>query len=201
MRGAVAFESLSARYSNGEISISWKFPPQAPDTVYILPIYSVGHTRRAGVAEMSEHLLRDVVSGTRFKYAVKSPCDVTRCEFLVFLGNSDESRPDFSKLIENPAFTVKTTVGHATVYYDIKSKKAENNFAKHIISLHSSYTLEEGILGYTFTTAGQRFSAPFPGAVKRGKRKYPPFFTKTGEDVTVEVVGDANADVAAIRRK
>ena len=101
-------------------------------------------------------------------------------------------------MIENPAFTIGVTVGHATVHYCIKSKKVENGFEKHIITLKSAFSLDKGILGYSFTYAGQPFTAAFPGVIERGRRKYPPFFTRAGANVHVQVVNGESAEVYAI---
>lgn len=196
----VAFLNLTGKYVNGEVSLSWKYPPQSPDTVYILPVYGTGLARRANTAEISEYMLRDVTTGTKFKHQVRSAHDVTRCEFLVFIGQSGEDLPAVERLLDNPAFAVTVTVGCATVYYDVKTSKAENDFVKHIITVKSSFRMEQGILGYSFTSGGRRFFAPFPGAIERGKRKYPPFYTRTGADVLVEVVNGTNADVEILNR-
>jgi len=191
---------LSGRFLNGEVALSWKHPPRAPDTVFIYPIYGTGYSRRASVQEMSERLLRDASSGTRFRHQFRSPYDVTRCEFLVCLGSSDEMLPDPERLIDDPAFTVTVTVGSAMVYYNVKSQRMENGFEKHMLTLQSAYSLEPGILGYSFMVAGQRFSTAFPGPIDRGKRKYPPFFTPFDAGVRVEVVCGTNADVMAVLR-
>ena len=197
----VALLDLSGRYTRGDVSLSWKFPPQAPDTVYICPIYGADAARRANTAEMSELLLRDATSGTRFAPRLRSPHDVTLCEFLVFLGRRGEPLPNLEKLLDNPAYTVTVTVGAAVVYYQIKTQKAENGFEKHDITLQSAYSIEQGILGYSFMSGGRRYSAAFPGAIGRGKSKFPPFFTREGANVQVEVVSGANSDVSAVAKK
>ncbi|MCL2577105.1 MAG: hypothetical protein FWE27_03535 [Defluviitaleaceae bacterium] len=196
----IALLNLSGKYVNGEVSLSWKYPPQSPDTVYVLPVCGTGATRRANTTEMSEHMLRDVTSGTKFKYQFRSPHGVMRCEFLVFLGNSGDDIPNMERLLDNPALTVTVTVGNAIVFYDVKTTKVENDFVKHIITLKSSCSMEQGILGYSFASCERRFSAPFPGAIERGKRKYPPFYTRVGSDVFVEVVNGTNADVQTIAK-
>jgi hypothetical protein len=198
---SVALLDLSGRYVNGEVSLSWKFPPYAPEAIYIYPIYGNGSERRVSVAGMSERLLRDAPAGVRFKHHVNSPRDVTRCEFLVFLGQSGERPPELESLMDDPGYTVTVTVGSATVFYWIKSKSVENGFEKHIISLRSDYSLEQGILGYSFASVGRRFATVFPGPIDRGKHRYPPFFTYAGANVLVEVVRGANTDVQAIARK
>ncbi|MCL2386869.1 MAG: hypothetical protein FWC89_04870 [Defluviitaleaceae bacterium] len=200
MSQPIALQNISGKYANGEVVISWKFPPHSPDTVYVVPVYGVGAGRRANAAEMQEYPLRDATSGTKFKHTVRSAFDVTRCEFLVFLGQGSADLPDLERLLDNPAFTVTVTVGYATIYYDVKTSKSENDFVKNIITLKSAFSLEEGILGYSFTSGGRRFSAPFPSVIERGKRKYPPFLTRANADIRVEVVNGTNADVQAVSK-
>jgi hypothetical protein len=150
---------------------------------------------------MSERLLRDVPSGTRFKHQVKSVHDVVRCEFLVFLGQSGEALPELDRLINTPEYIVTVIVGSAKVFYEIKAKRVENGFEKHIVTIQSAYSMEQGILGYTFLYAGQRFSTAFPGEIVRGKRKYPPFYTCPAANVLVEVVGGSNSEVSTETKK
>ncbi|MCL2573830.1 MAG: hypothetical protein FWE34_04665 [Defluviitaleaceae bacterium] len=197
---AVALLNLKAGFSGDEVVISWKYPPNAPDTVFAYPIHSSGATRRVVASAVRQWNLRDAASGVRLKYSVSSHFDVARCEFLVFLADDGGTHPDLDRLAENPAFTVTLTAGQAKISYSIKSKKVENGFEKHIITLHSANSIEQGILGYSFFSAGRQFSATFPDVIKRGKCKYPPFLTKVGEGVAVCVVNGENPNILIIRR-
>jgi hypothetical protein len=196
----VSLLDLSGRYVNGEVSLSWRYPPGAPDTIYIYPIYGISSERKVSISGMTQQLLRDAPFGYKFVHQVSNPRDVTRCEFLVFLGTGGETPKMLENMIDNPDYTVTVIVGSATVFYSIKTKKIENDFEKHIISLKSDYSMEPGILGYTFTSVGQQFTAAFPGTIERGKYKFPPFFTYVGAHVSVRVVGGTNADVYAVAK-
>ncbi|MDR0272122.1 MAG: hypothetical protein LBI27_02240 [Clostridiales bacterium] len=186
---------------NEEVSLSWKFPTNAPDTVYIAPIYTLGNSRKVNMPESSEHSLRNVPKGLSFRHNAKSSYDVTRREFLVYMMQSGSGIPDVDKMIDNPEFTVTVTVGSAAVFYDVKTVRAENDLFKHVITVKSQFSLEPGILGYSFNCAGRRFTAPFPGAINRGKHKYPPFFTQADADIAIQVANGTNADINAIYKK
>ena len=197
MTDHVPFVELGGKYAGGEVILTWKYPAGAPESVYVLPVYGQGLARRVNIHEMTERHLRNTASGFRFKYQVRSTYDVTRCEFLAFLSQSGVAEPNTTALLKNPAFSVNVSVGRAHVYYWVDSKKVESGFEKHSISLESSYTIEKGILGYSFSTGLQAFNVPFPGAIKKGKITYPPFFTKTGSYVRVGLVDGANAEVTS----
>lgn len=196
----VALVNLKARYLDGEVIFSWTAPPTTPDTVYILPVISVGETRRINLADVKECKLRDYVTGIRFKFDAKSSDDVTRCEFLVFLLNSDTDIPAQERLLNNSDFCVSVTAGAGTIYYDIKSKNVGSGFVRHEITLKSDCRIAEGILGYTFSSDGVKFCIPFPGGIGIGKKKYPPFFTKSDGDVYLEIVNASNSDVQMIKK-
>ena len=119
----VAFKSLSARYTDGDVIMTWTYPHNAPNTVFIYPVYGPDSSRRINTAGMLEKLLRDASNGTRFKHAIPSSYDVTQCKFLVCLGQSGEMYPNLERLAQNPAFIVTVTVGYAKVYYTIHRKK------------------------------------------------------------------------------
>ena len=193
----IPFVELAGKYAGGEVSLSWKYPSGAPESVYVLPVYGHGLARRVNVNEMTERNLRNASSGYRFAYKVRSTYDVTRCEFLAFLCSSGVSTPNTSALLKNPAFSVSVSVGRAHVYYWVDSKRIESGFERHSIAVESSYSIEKGILGYSFSTGLQAFNVPFPEAIKKGKIFFPSFFTKTGSYVRVGLVDGANAEVTS----
>jgi len=203
----VPVNDLSGKSMHDKVSLSWTCPRDAPEdanAVFICPIIGTGLSRKVNENSVEERLLCNAATGAIVNNQAISRFDVSRCDFLVFLAQSGSPLPEFRSLIGNPKFTVSVTVGSATVYYRPKTVNVENGFAKHIITLKSGFSIEEGILGYTFFTAGRRFPAQFPGAIERGKRKYPPFLTRneaTGADadVQVEVVNGSKANVTVIR--
>lgn len=192
---------LVGRYVGGEVLLSWGFPSGAPDTVFVLPVVGAGSSKKAVPNEMTERPLREVSSGIRFVYQNRSAHDVTRCEFMVFLGPQGGQLPNFANMLDNPVFTVSVTVGRAHVYYWVDKKTVEFGFERHVLSLESDFSIEEGILGYSFLCGGRMFSVPFPDSIKRGKHKYPPFFTPQGSNIDVMVVDGANAEVTSELRK
>ena len=192
---------LAGRYVGGEVLLSWGFPSGAPDTVFILPVVGTGSAKRAVTNEMTERPLRSAASGTRFTYQHRSTHDVTRCEFLVFLGPSGEPLPNFTNMFDNPAFTVNVTVGRARVFYWVETKAVELGFNRHVLSLESSFSIEKGILGYSFSCGNITFSVPFPESIKRGKHRFPPFFTPQMSYISVGVVDGANAEVTSELKK
>ena len=201
MMQPVPVVDLGGRYVGGEVALTWSFPPGAPDTVYIIPVIGTGAAKRANPNEMTERPLRNVSAGMRFAYQNRSAHDVTRCEFLVFLGPGGEALPNFASMINNPAFTINVTVGRAHVYYWIDTKSVEHGFDRHVLSLESSFSIEEGILGYSFSCGLQTYNVPFPNAIKRGKHKFMPFFTPQGSYIGVGIVDGANAEITSEVRK
>ena len=197
MTEPVPFVELKGKYAGGEVFLSWKYPSGAPESVYVMPVYGQGLARRVNVNEMTERNLRTTASGYRFKYQLRSTYDVTRCEFLAFLCHAGITTPNTGYLLKDPAFSVSVSVGRAHIYYWVDSKKVESGFERHTISVESGYSIEKGILGYSFSTGLQAFSVPFPEAIKKGKTIYPPFFTKSGSYVRVGVVEGANAEVTS----
>jgi hypothetical protein len=198
----VALLNLSGKYTWGKAALSWQLPNQdVPDTVYIYPISGTGAARRANAAYVRECPLHDAPSGLSFEPQAMSAHDVAQAEYLVFLGPSNEPSPNLEGLLSNPEFTVSVIVGSATVFYEIITKKTEEGFDKHIITLQSNFSIARGILGYSFQAGGQRFAAAFPGEIKRGKQKYPPFFTRTDANVRVEVVGGKNSDISTVEKR
>lgn len=196
-KGPLPFSELRGKYAAGEVALSWKYPPCAPDSVYIIPVYGTGPARRANVSELSERPLRSAAGGCRFKFQGRSVYDVMRCEFLAFLGESGYNNPDLDALLKEPRFSVSLSVGRAHVGYWVDTKKSDRGFERHVISLDSGYSIEKGILGYSFSTGLQTFSAPFPGAIAKGRTTYPPFFTRAGSYVRVGQVDGANAEVTS----
>ena len=192
---------LAGRYVGGEVILSWTFPAGAPDTVFVLPVVGTGSAKRAITNEMTERPLRNVSSGMRFAFQNRSTHDVTRCEFLVFLGPQGEPLPDFVNMFDNPAFTVCVTVGRAHVYYWINTKAVDAGFERHTLSLESSFSIEKGILGYSFSCGLQTFTVPFPDSIKRGKHKFPPFFVPHGSYIGVVAVDGSNAEVTSEVKK
>ena len=192
---------LAGRYVSGEVLLSWSFPPGAPDTVFILPVIGSGSAKKAVTSEITERPLRTASSGIRFSYQHRSTHDVTRQEFLIFLGPQGEPLPNFENMFDNPAFTAVVTVGRAHVYYWIDKKTVEFGFERCTLSLESSFSIEKGILGYSFSCAGQMFSVPLPDSIKRGKHKFPPFFAPQGSYINVGVVDGANAEVTSESKK
>jgi hypothetical protein len=197
----IALLDLAGRYAGGEVSLTWRFPPNASEAVFICPVYGNGSERRVNIPGITERMLRDAPDGTRFRHQESSPYDVTRSEYLVFLGSSGEQPSDIENFLDEPGYTVIVTAGTATVFYRIKTQRVEGGLDKHLISLRSDYSIESGILGYSFSAVGRRFSAVLPGAISRGKHKYPPFYTYQNAGVTLEVVGGANADVICVPKK
>ena len=195
------FETLHGKYAGGEVALSWKYPTGAPDSVYILPVHGQGLSRRVNLGAMIERPLRNVASEFRFKFDSKSLYDVTRCEFLAFLCDSGLSSPDVDYLLKNPAFSIRLPVGRAHIFYWVDSKKSEAGFEKNTILIESAYTIEKGILGYSFSINKRTFKASFPDAIMKGKTVFPPFFTKTGPNIKVEVVDGTNAEVTSELRK
>jgi len=195
----IAMENLSAKFNNGEITLTWSFPSQAPDSVFVVPVLGAGAARRIITQETMQYALSNVVNGVRFRHNNRSPHDVSRCEYIVYLDPAGSPMPDFSRMMHNPAFFVTMTAGKAMVYFSVKTKKAEKGFERHTISLQSQFSIEQGIMGYTFTLGHRPFSAVLPGAIISGKHKYPPFFTQEGSNINVGVIGGANPDVVAIR--
>ena len=197
----IPMEKLTGRYTSGNVVLSWTYPTGAPNTVYIIPVIGVGPSKRADVGRMIPCPLKSVQTGYGFSYPSRSSYDVTRNEFLVFLGNSNEPLPNFVNMYDNPAFTVYVTVGRALVYYWIDTKAVEHSYNRHVLSLESQYSIEAGIVGYSFWHGQQLFSVPIPDSLKREKRKFPPFFTPHGSNISVVVVDGANADVAFESKK
>ena len=195
------FKEIQGRYASGEVVLSWKYPSNAPESVYIMPVYGKGLTRRVNINELSERPLKTVTSEYRFKFQSKSEYDVMRCEFLAFLGERGYIRPDIEYLLKNPDFSVNVSVGRAHVYYCVDTKKSDPGFEKHTISLDSGYSIEKGILGYSFSTGLQTFNAHFPDAIRKGKTTYPPFFTRAGSYIRVGLVDGTNAEVTSEARR
>ena len=191
------FTQLGGKYAAGEVVLSWKYPSHAPDSVYVIPVYGKGITRRVNINELTERPLRSVSSEFRFRFQSRSEYDVMKCEFLAFLGERGCIKPDVEFLLKNPGFSVSVFVGRAHVYYWVDTKKSDAGFERHTISLDSGYSIEKGILGYSFSTGLQTFNAQFPESIKKGKTTYPPFFTKTGSYVKVGSVEGANAEVTS----
>ena len=193
--------NISGRYSKGFVDFSWSLPNGALDTIYIYPIHRGGYKRFVKENDYQAHKLRDAKRGVRFKYNVRNEYDVMRSEFLVFLAAKEDRRPDLNELINDPKCTVSVPVGSAKVYYEIKSKKIESGFMRHTITVQSSNSLENGILGYSFWFGGKSFQVAFPGGIKQGKQKYPPFFTFEDHNVSVEVVVGKTSDVSTEEKK
>jgi len=198
----VALLNLSGKYSWGKAALSWQLPNQdVPDTVYIYPISGIGAARCVNAAYVREYPLHNAPSGLSFEPQSTSTYDVARAEYLVFLGQSDEPSPNLEDLLSKPEYIVSVIVGSATVFYELKTIKTVDGFDRHIITLQSNFSIAQGILGYSFHAGGQRFTAAFPGEIKRGKQKYPPFFTRADANVCVEVVGGKNSDVAIVKKR
>ena len=191
------FEVLHGKYAGGDVVLTWKYPSGAPDSVYVIPVYGQGMSRRVNLGEMAERPLRNVASEFRFKFESKSLYDVTRCEFLAFLCESGINSPNVDYLLKNPAFSVRVPVGRAHIHYWVDSKKSDPGFEKHTILIESAYTIEKGILGYSYSINKRTFRTAFPDSINKGKIAFPPFFTKTGPNIKVEVVDGANAEVTS----
>ena len=195
----VALLNLSGRYYGQNVTITWKFPQRAPDTVFIAPVNS--QTKRVSVQEIQQIPLKNVTTGVSFKYIPVTIHDVTKCEFLVYMGQSGGGVPNFEYMINNPAFTVQVVIGRAHVYYWVDSKTVENGFVRHSLSLQSDFSIEDGILGYSFITDGHRYQALMPDAIGRGRHKFPPFYTLGHSHIEVGLIDGAVAEVSSERRK
>lgn len=197
----VALLDLRAVYQNGQVKMTWKFPPDAPETVHI---YAVKSRTEQIELDLRSHIakdLRDCNSGHSFKYSHIAGNDVKKVEFCVYLSSRNDMPPDIRLLSGMSDFFVSVLAGEADVIYQIKNIPFGGGLVVTKIILQSSADIDPGILGYSYNFNGKEIAVEFPEKINRGITEFPPIVLIDSADPLVKVVAGMNSDVSVEQGK
>lgn len=195
----VALLDLRAVYQNGQVKITWNFPPDAPETVHI---YAVKSRNEQIELDLRSHIARDLCecnSGYSFKYGYGN--GVKKVEFCVYLSDHGETEPDMRYLSGMKECFTGVIVGKAKVTYEIKNKPCGAGLIESRIILQSTADIDPGILGYSYNFNGKEIAVEFPGKIHRGITRYPPIILIDGADPFIKVVAGLNPDISVVQQK
>lgn len=197
----VALLDLRAVYQNGQVKMTWKFPPDAPETVHI---YAVKSRKEQIELDLRSHIakdLRECNGGHSFKYSNISGNDVKKVEFCVYLSSHNDTSPDIRLLSGMSDCFVRVIAGEADVVYQIKNKPCGGGLVGTKIILQSSADIDPGILGYSYNFNGKEIVVEFPGKIHNGITEFPPIALIDIADPLVKVVAGMNSDVSVVQEK
>lgn len=197
----VALLDLKSVYQNGQVKMTWKFPPNAPETVHI---YAVKSRNEQIELDPRFHIakdLRECNGGHSFKYSDISGNDVKKVEFCVFLSSHNDMSPDIRQLSAMSECFSSVITGEADVKYHIRNKTCGAGLVRTQIVLQSSAEIDPGILGYSYNFNGREIAVGFPGRIHSGITEYPPIVLLETADPIVKVVAGMNSDISVIQEK
>ena len=197
----VALLNLRAVYQNGQVKMTWDFPPKAPETVHI---YAVKQRNEQLELDIFSHIAKNLSEcngAYSFKYNNISGNDVKKVEFCVYLSDHNETSPDTRTLNGMSDCFISVITGEAVVIYQIKNKPCGAGLMGTQIVLQSSADIEPGILGNSYKFDEKEITVEFPGKIHNGITKYPPIVLVNTVDLLVKVVAGMNFDVSVKEQK
>jgi len=197
-----ALTDLYAKYTNGQVRMSWGYPKGAPEAVHIYCIKYNGNEPQIDIRTHISNALNNCLEGMNFDYKGINNIDVRSVTYCVFLANRNYNNPNIRELQALGGCFVKVTIGRADVFYDVKSKPSGEGFISHRISISSSASFDAGILGYSYEFNGTDIAVEFPGGVIDGTTKYPAIYLpESSPSPVVCVVDGSNADISVSYKK
>lgn len=193
---------LRASYVNGQVRMTWKYPPNAPDTVYIYGVKQNGGELALDQRTLVTKSLRDCNTGLTFDYTGAAGADVKSVTYCVFLSGRNLSAPSMRSLQALGSCFVDVTVGQAEVQFDVKSKPCGGGFVGYRIITRSSSSFDPGILGYSYEFNRKEITVEFPGKVESGITEYPAIYLlENTPPPIVRLINRGNMDVSVERAK
>ena len=192
---------LRANYQSGQVRMTWKFPQNAPETVYI---YSARRSGENVEFDMRTHIskdLRDCAGGLSFEYSGFSDSDVKQVTFCVFLADRNYNTPNMRVIRSQKECFINVIIGEAYISYDVRSKPCGGGLSEHRIWVRSLCEIDEGILGYAYNFNGREITVELPGKVSGGITEYPRFYLTDTVPPVITVVGGRNSDIAVENKK
>lgn len=193
--------NLCASYQNGKVRMTWRFPPNAPETVYI---YSVRMSGEQLELDMRTHIskdLRDCAGGLSFEYGGFSNSDVKQVIFCAFLAERNFNTPNIRSIQSQKECFVSVIIGEAYVTYDIRIKPCGDGISAHHIWVRSSSEIDAEILGYMYDFNGKNITVEFPGKISGGITEYPVIYLLETIQPVIQVVGGRNSDITVQAKK
>jgi len=194
--------ALRANYIGGQVRMTWRFPPSAPETVHIYGVKRAGEDISLDARFRISKDLRDCSGGLSFDYSGISSVDVKLVTFCVFLEDRNFNSPNMRALQSMKGCFTDVIIGRADVLYDVFSKPCAGELTSHRIVVKSSSTFDAGILGYSCDFYGKDIRLELPGSIGSGISQYPQIYLpRQSAPPVVCMWGGANADVMITRKK
>jgi len=176
--------------------MTWRFPPDAPETVHIYGVKQNGDSIAFDNSTPISKNLRDCNSGYSFDYSSISSFDVKRVIFCVFLADRNFNSPNMRVFQSMSRCFVSVIIGRANVQYDVRSKPCGSILSSHRILVRSSSTFDAGILGYSYDFKSKDITIELPGQIKNGLNEYPLIYLpRESMPPDVCLAGGSNSDI------